>query len=71
MNKEFLEELVSMFLAFRRRSTDINVLEWKFENGDLYLKIEDLEDGLVEIHKVECRMVGFAASLTAGNVETA
>lgn len=69
MNIEFVTALVSMFLNYPL--DEINIIDWSFTNDrTLKVKMEDKDDGAVEVYEFTINPCGYAKTPAAdGNFE--
>lgn len=49
MDKNLVLDIASLFL--RAPKEEINLLDWRIHNGEIEVKIEDNEDGIVYVHR--------------------
>ena len=68
MNLEFVTILVSEFLNWPK--DEVNIIDWDFTGRVLKVKLEDKDDGGVEIYELDMNRLGYAKTSSAdGNFE--
>lgn len=68
MTAELARTITAIFLSVSE--DEINIIDWAFKNKELKIKLENHEDGLVEVYTFAMQANGFAISQDIGNFDT-
>lgn len=68
MTAELARTITAIFLSVSE--DEINIIDWAFQNQVLKIKLENHEDGLVEVYTFTMQANGFAISQDIGNFDT-
>lgn len=68
MTAEQAKTIASLFLNWSE--DEMNIVDWSFVNNELKLKIEDLDDGMIEVYTIALKADGYALSQDLGNFRT-